>query len=66
MDRDVVASMNIAHKAWSRFNHARGDTGEGQCSVFEESMSESKPSDYDDVVIRILDVSKSGYHGEKK
>ncbi|WP_425340041.1 zinc ribbon domain-containing protein [Nitrosopumilus ureiphilus] len=20
MDRDVVASMNIAHKAWSRFN----------------------------------------------
>ena len=61
MDRDVVASMNIAHKAWSRFNHARGDTGEGQSSIFEESMSEPKSSNYDDVVIRILDVSKSGF-----
>jgi putative transposase len=61
MDRDVVASMNIAHKAWSRFNHARGDTGEGHSSVFDEPMSESKPSNYDDVVIRILDVSKSGF-----
>ncbi|HEY4680396.1 MAG TPA: transposase [Nitrosarchaeum sp.] len=60
MDRDVIASMNIAHKAWSRFNHARGDTSEGQSSVFEEPMSESKPSNYDGVVIRILDVSKSG------
>ena len=59
MDRDVVASMNIAHKAWSRFNHARGDTCEGQSDVFESAMSEPKLSDYDDVVIRILDVSKS-------
>jgi putative transposase len=56
MDRDVVASMNIAHKAWSRFNHARVDTGEAQCSTFEEPMTES----YDNVVIRIVDVSKSG------
>jgi len=55
----VVASMNIAHKAWSRFNHARGDTCEGQSDVFESAMSEPKLSDYDDVVIRILDVSKS-------
>ncbi len=58
MDRDVVASMNIAHKAWSRFNHARGDTGEAQSSTFEEPMTEPRPSDYDDVVIRIVDVSK--------
>jgi putative transposase len=56
MDRDVIASMNIAHKAWSRFNHARVDTGEAQCSTFEEPMTES----YDNVVIRIVDVSKSG------
>jgi putative transposase len=60
MDRDVIASMNIAHKAWSRFNHARGDTSEGQSSIFEEPMSEPILSDYDDVAIRILDVSKSG------
>lgn len=56
MDRDIVASMNIAHKAWSRFTHARGDTSEAQCCVFEQPMTE--PS-YDDVVIRIVDVSKS-------
>lgn len=59
MDRDVIASMNIAHKAWFRFNHARGDTREGQSSVFEEPMSEPKISDYDKLVIQILDVSKS-------
>jgi len=52
MDRDVLASMNIAHKAWSRFTHARDDTGEAENSIFEESMSESK------LVIRIVDVSK--------
>ena len=28
MDRDVVASMNIAHKGWSRFCHPRGLAGE--------------------------------------
>jgi putative transposase len=28
MDRDVVASMNVARKAWSRFCHARGLSGE--------------------------------------
>ena len=55
MDRDVLASMNIAHKAWSRFTHARDDTGEAKNSIFAESMSES----YDKVVIRIVDVSKS-------
>ena len=52
IDRDVLASMNIAHKAWSRFTHARSDTGEAKNSIFEESMSESK------LVIRIVDVSK--------
>jgi putative transposase len=56
MDRDVIASMNIAHKAWSRFNHARVDTVEAKCSAFEEPMTES----YNNVVIRIVDVSKSG------
>ena len=56
MDRDVLASMNIAHKAWSRFTHARDDTGEAKNSIFEESMSESN---FDEVVIRIVDVSKS-------
>lgn len=66
MDRDVVASMNIAHKAWSRFNHARGDTSEGQSSIFEEPMTEPKPSNYDDVEIRILDVSKSGLDNQTK
>jgi putative transposase len=24
MDRDIVASMNIAYKGWSRFCHPRG------------------------------------------
>ncbi|SMH72363.1 protein of unknown function [Candidatus Nitrosotalea okcheonensis] len=24
MDRDVIASMNIAYKGWSRFCHPRG------------------------------------------
>jgi putative transposase len=28
MDRDVVASMNIAYKGWSRFCHPRGLPGE--------------------------------------
>jgi putative transposase len=28
MDRDVVASMNIARKGWSRFCHPRGLSGE--------------------------------------
>ena len=28
MDRDVVASMNIAHKGWARFTHPRGLTDE--------------------------------------
>ncbi len=58
MDRDIVASMNIAHKAWVRFNHARGLSGEAQSDVFESAMSEPRPSDYDDVVIRIVDESK--------
>jgi len=58
MDRDVIASMNIAHKAWSGSTHARGDTSEAKCSIFEEPMTEPKSSNYDDVVIRIVDVSK--------
>jgi putative transposase len=28
MDRDVVASMNVAYKEWSRFCHSRGLLGE--------------------------------------
>jgi hypothetical protein len=24
MDRDIVASMNVAYKGWSRFSHSRG------------------------------------------
>ncbi|MEO9309208.1 MAG: hypothetical protein ABI337_02830 [Nitrososphaera sp.] len=28
IDRDVVASMNIAYKGWSRFCHPRGLPGE--------------------------------------
>lgn len=60
MDRDVVASLNISYKAWPGFSHARGDTGEGQSSAFEEQMSEPKLLNYDSLAIRILDVSKSG------
>ena len=60
MDRDVVASMNIAHKGWARFIHPRGDTNEAQSSTFEEPMTESKCCNYNNLVIRIVDVSKSG------
>jgi len=55
MDRDVIASMNIAHKAWSRFNHARGDTCEAKYFTFEKSMLEPR-----ETAIQIVDVSKSG------
>lgn len=58
MDRDVVASLNIAYKGWARFTHPRGDTVEAQSGTFEPVMSEPKLSNYDDVVIRIVDVSK--------
>jgi hypothetical protein len=58
MDRDVVASLNIAYKGWARFTHPRGDTGEAQPGTFEPAMSEPKISNYDDLVIRIVDVSK--------
>ena len=58
MDRDVVASLNIAYKGWARFTHLRGDTGEAQPGTFEPAMSEPKLSNYDDLVIRIVDVSK--------
>jgi putative transposase len=57
MDRDVVASMNIAHKGWARFIHPRGDIGEAQSGVFEPAMTES--TSYEQVAIRIVDVSKS-------
>jgi putative transposase len=39
MDRDVVASMNIAYKGWSRFTHPRGLPGEamrGNVGLFEQ------------------------------
>jgi putative transposase len=58
MDRDVVASLNIAYKGWARFTHPRGDTGEAQSGIFEPAMSEPKISNYDSLVIRIVDVSK--------
>ncbi|QLH07043.1 RNA-guided endonuclease InsQ/TnpB family protein [Nitrosopumilus ureiphilus] len=58
MDRDVIASMNIAHKAWSRFTHAKGDTGEATSELFSR-MSEPICCNYNDVAIRIVDVSKS-------
>ena len=57
MDRDVIASMNIAHKGWARFIHPRGDTGEAQSSPFEEPMTEPRSS-MDGLEIRIVDVSK--------
>jgi putative transposase len=57
MDRDVVASMNIAHKGWARFTHPRGGTNEAQSGTFEQAMTES--TSYDSVVIRIVDASKS-------
>ena len=58
MDRDVVASLNIAYKGWARFTHPRGDTGEAQPGTFEPAMSEPKLSNYDGLTIRIVDVSK--------
>ena len=58
MDRDVIASMNIAHKGWARFIHPRGDTGEAQSDIFESAMTE-RISSMDEVPIRIVDVSKS-------
>lgn len=60
MDRDVIASMNIAHKGWARFIHPRGDTCEAKSDTFESAMLEPKSSNYDDTVIQIVDVSKSG------
>lgn len=62
MDRDVIASMNIAHKAWSRFTHARDDTGEATSELFSRMM-EPKSSCYGDVAIQIVDVSKCGWKG---
>lgn len=59
MDRDVVASMNIARKGWARFIHLGGDTSEAKCSTFEEPMTEPRTS-MDGLEIRIVDVSKSG------
>jgi putative transposase len=38
MDRDVVASMNIAYKGWSRFCHPRGlpvEAVKGNVGLFE-------------------------------
>jgi hypothetical protein len=58
IDKICPHKKNTDHDS-DRFNHARGDTCEGQSDVFESAMSEPKLSDYDDVVIRILDVSKS-------
>lgn len=58
MDRDVVASLNIAYKGWARFTHHGGDTNEAQSGILEPAMTEPKLSDYDSLAIRIVDVSK--------
>jgi putative transposase len=58
MDRDVVASLNIAYKGWARFTHPRGDTGEVQSGAFEPAIQEPKISNYDRLAILIVDVSK--------
>jgi putative transposase len=58
MDRDIVASLNIAYKGWARFTHPRGDTDEAQSGTFESAMQEPKLSNYDDLAILIVDVSK--------
>ncbi len=65
MDRDVVASLNIAYKGWARFTHPRGDTGEAQSGTFEPAMSEPKLSNYDDLVIQIVDMSKGESWNQK-
>jgi putative transposase len=59
MDRDVVASLNIAYKGWARFTHIRGDTNEA-CSGDDTKarMQEPKLSSFDDLAILIVDVSK--------
>lgn len=64
MDRDVVASMNIAYKGWARFIHPRGDACEAKSDTFESAMQEPKLSNYDDVAILIVDASKS-FHQSK-
>ena len=56
MDRDVVASLNIAYKGWARFTHPRGDTNEATCEF--SRMQEPKLSNYDSLAILIVDVSK--------
>jgi putative transposase len=55
MDRDVVASLNIAYKGWARFTHPRGDTGEATCDLFSR-MQEPKISSFDNLAILIVDV----------
>jgi putative transposase len=57
MDRDVIASLNIAYKGWARFTHPRGDTDEATCELFSR-MQEPKISNYDSLAILIVDVSK--------
>ena len=44
MDRDVVASMNIAHKGWSRFCHPRGLSGEAM---------KGNPGNFQPVILRV-------------
>ncbi len=59
MDRDVVASLNIAYKGWARFTHPRGNTNEA-CGGdnIKARMQEPKISNYDSLAILIVDVSK--------
>ncbi|MDE1763944.1 MAG: transposase [Thaumarchaeota archaeon] len=44
MDRDVVASMNIAYKGWSRFCHPRGLSGEAM---------KGNPGNFQPVILRV-------------
>jgi putative transposase len=41
MDRDIVASMNIAYKGWARFTHPRGlpvEAVKGNVVFFEKPL----------------------------
>lgn len=51
MDRDVVASMNIAYKGWTRFIHPRDDTNEAMV----------QEPDFTKLAILKVDVSKSSH-----
>ena len=57
MNRDVVASMNIAYRGGLVFIHPKGVASEATSELFPR-MQEPKPSNYDDLVILIVDAAK--------